>query len=63
MLKFNRYLICLISIYSDEAVAAFVETAGGSLKELSLNNVKKVNGIYVPFMPPIQSHAQVTLTN
>ncbi|CAH2036026.1 unnamed protein product [Thlaspi arvense] len=26
----------------DEAVAAFVETAGGSLKELSLNNVKKV---------------------
>jgi DNA repair protein RAD7 len=28
--------------FSDEAVAAFVETAGGSLKELSLNNVKKV---------------------
>ncbi|VVA99075.1 unnamed protein product [Arabis nemorensis] len=37
-----RYLICLVSVYSDEAVAAFVETAGGSLKELSLNNVKKV---------------------
>ncbi|CAN8270410.1 unnamed protein product [Cochlearia groenlandica] len=28
--------------FSDEAVAAFVETAGGSLTELSLNNVKKV---------------------
>ncbi|KAG7640618.1 Leucine-rich repeat cysteine-containing subtype [Arabidopsis suecica] len=28
--------------FSDEAVAAFVETAGGFLKELSLNNVKKV---------------------
>lgn len=44
MSKSNRYLICLVSVYSDEAVAAFVETAGGSLKELSLNNVKKVNG-------------------
>ncbi|XP_058723215.1 DNA repair protein rhp7-like [Vicia villosa] len=28
--------------FSDEAVAAFVETNGESLKELSLNNVKKV---------------------
>ncbi|TKY72865.1 F-box/LRR-repeat protein 13 [Spatholobus suberectus] len=28
--------------FSDEAVAAFVETTGGSLKELSLNNIKKV---------------------
>ncbi|KFK39888.1 hypothetical protein AALP_AA3G302000 [Arabis alpina] len=37
-----RYLICIVSVYSDEAVAAFLETAGGSLKELSLNNVKKV---------------------
>lgn len=28
--------------FSDEAVAAFLETSGDSLKELSLNNVKKV---------------------
>ncbi|KAL2327271.1 hypothetical protein Fmac_020698 [Flemingia macrophylla] len=28
--------------FSDEAIAAFVETTGGSLKELSLNNIKKV---------------------
>ncbi|BAT80045.1 hypothetical protein LR48_Vigan04g014000 [Vigna angularis] len=28
--------------FSDEALAAFVETTGGSLKELSLNNIKKV---------------------
>jgi len=47
--KVNRRFLCL---YSDEAVAAFVETAGGSLKELSLNNVKKVNGFF-PTMPPI----------
>ncbi|WZZ70905.1 hypothetical protein YC2023_082275 [Brassica napus] len=32
----------LLSLCSDEAVAAFVETSGGSLVELSLNNVKKV---------------------
>lgn len=29
--------------YSDEAIAAFLETAGEPLKELSLNNVKKVS--------------------
>uniref|UniRef100_A0A0V0IVK1 Putative ovule protein n=1 Tax=Solanum chacoense TaxID=4108 RepID=A0A0V0IVK1_SOLCH len=29
--------------FSDEAVAAYVETSGGSLKELSLNRVKKVS--------------------
>ncbi|KAH0657095.1 hypothetical protein KY285_031977 [Solanum tuberosum] len=29
--------------FSDEAVAAYVETSGGSLKELSLNGVKKVS--------------------
>ncbi|KAL5141252.1 F-box/LRR-repeat protein 15 [Glycine soja] len=28
--------------FSDEAIAAFVETTGGSLKELSLNNIKRV---------------------
>ncbi|KAK6941299.1 hypothetical protein RJ641_026676 [Dillenia turbinata] len=28
--------------FSDEAIAAFLETSGGSLKELSLNNVVKV---------------------
>ncbi|KAL9314622.1 hypothetical protein ACSQ67_020074 [Phaseolus vulgaris] len=28
--------------FSDEAIAAFVETTGGSLKELLLNNIKKV---------------------
>ncbi|WVZ18304.1 hypothetical protein V8G54_005626 [Vigna mungo] len=28
--------------FSDEAIAAFVETTGGTLKELSLNNIKKV---------------------
>ncbi|KAG5006276.1 hypothetical protein JHK82_024244 [Glycine max] len=27
--------------FSDEAIAAFVETTGGSLKELSLNNIKR----------------------
>ena len=30
---------------SDEAVAAFVEAAGGSLNELSLNNVQKVSNL------------------
>ncbi|KAJ9183745.1 hypothetical protein P3X46_007557 [Hevea brasiliensis] len=33
--------LCL-NAFSDEAIAAFVETAGELLKELSLNNVKKV---------------------
>uniref|UniRef100_A0A1J3CED2 F-box/LRR-repeat protein 13 n=1 Tax=Noccaea caerulescens TaxID=107243 RepID=A0A1J3CED2_NOCCA len=37
----EKLIFCRNS-FSDEAVAAFVETAGGSLKELSLNNVKKV---------------------
>ncbi|KAJ0265412.1 hypothetical protein HA466_0017040 [Hirschfeldia incana] len=35
-------LIFCRNSFSDEAVAAFVETSGGSLVELSLNNVKKV---------------------
>ncbi|KAL2338786.1 hypothetical protein Fmac_013232 [Flemingia macrophylla] len=29
--------------FSDEAIAAFLEITGGSLKELSLNNIKKVD--------------------
>ncbi|RDX98496.1 rhp7, partial [Mucuna pruriens] len=33
--------------FSDEAIAAFVETSGGSLKELSLNNIKKVTDAFV----------------
>ncbi|KAG7583548.1 Leucine-rich repeat cysteine-containing subtype [Arabidopsis suecica] len=37
----EKLIFCRNS-FSDEAVAAFVETAGSSLKELSLNNVKKV---------------------
>ncbi|EOA29918.1 hypothetical protein CARUB_v10013011mg [Capsella rubella] len=35
-------LIFCRNTFSDEAVAAFIETAGGCLNELSLNNVKKV---------------------
>ncbi|CAN6906355.1 unnamed protein product [Brassica oleracea] len=38
----NSFRQMLLSLCSDEAVAAFVETSGGSLVELSLNNVKKV---------------------
>ncbi|KAL1213240.1 F-box protein SKP2A [Cardamine amara subsp. amara] len=38
----EKLIFCRNS-FSDEAVAAFVETASGSLKELSLNNVKKVS--------------------
>lgn len=41
--KVDQMLHMFSSLYSDEAVAAFVETSGGSLVELSLNNVKKVN--------------------
>ncbi|KAK7411849.1 hypothetical protein VNO78_03292 [Psophocarpus tetragonolobus] len=37
----NSLKLCR-NTFSDEAIAAFVETTGGSLKELSLNNVKKV---------------------
>ncbi|KAF8100764.1 hypothetical protein N665_0218s0102 [Sinapis alba] len=37
----EKLIFCRNS-FSDEAVAAFVETSGGSLVELSLNNVKKV---------------------
>ncbi|ESQ37023.1 hypothetical protein EUTSA_v10002406mg [Eutrema salsugineum] len=37
----EKLIFCRNS-FSDEGVAAFVETAGGSLKELSLNNCKKV---------------------
>lgn len=37
------YLFTILSFCdSDEAVAAFVETSGKLLKELSLNNVRKV---------------------
>lgn len=35
--------------YSDEAIAAFLETAGEPLKELSLNNVRKVS-LLIPFL-------------
>ncbi|XP_027355420.1 uncharacterized protein LOC113865209 [Abrus precatorius] len=37
----NTLKLCRNS-FSDEAIAAFVETTGQSLKELSLNNIKKV---------------------
>lgn len=40
--QFLEKLIFCRNSFSDEAVAAFVETSGGSLVELSLNNVKKV---------------------
>lgn len=36
-LLFNNFCFA-----SDEAIAAFLEISGGSLKELSLNNVSKV---------------------
>lgn len=36
------YVNFLLSHASDEAVAAFLEASGGSLIELSLNNVEKV---------------------
>lgn len=45
-----------MSFYSDEAVAAFVETAGSSLKELSLNNVKKVNESLSHYATNLLSH-------
>lgn len=41
----------LLSLCSEEAVAAFVETSGGSLVELSLNNVKKVTVSLSLIMP------------
>ena len=42
-LHLTNYLISRSSSHdSDEAVAAFLETSGKSLKELSLNNVRKV---------------------
>lgn len=34
---------------SDEAIAAFLEISGGSLKELSLNNVSKVSNSFTIF--------------
>lgn len=38
----NKFLTQLFLHYSDEAIAAFLEITGESMKELSLNNIKKV---------------------
>lgn len=35
-------MLTVVIILSDEAVAAFLEASGGSMNELSLNNVEKV---------------------
>lgn len=53
MSKLTRFF----SLCSDEAVAAFVETSGGSLVELSLNNVKKVS----VSLSPLSHHAQQSI--
>lgn len=42
---FETLKLTLVSFVSDEAFAAFVEASGGSLIDLSINNVEKVSDL------------------